>query len=124
MKKIVILSLLISFFFTPLLIAGCKESRNPVLNYFTNAELQYEGKEQKENIMQALTDILTLSEGQLNAKRYSDYTGKEKQWDLKELIKKHFVPDSSKKTLGNNFYHDIKTREVQDEVKKILDKMK
>ena len=106
-------------FFSP----GCKSSENPVLNYFSKAEIQYEDKAQEDNIIQALKDILTLSESELKERRYCDYTGKPGQWDLQTLILRHFVPDNTEKTLGKNFYRDVKTDEVQVEVKKLLDRI-
>ncbi|MCK4251809.1 hypothetical protein KAX97_10195 [candidate division WOR-3 bacterium] len=102
----------------------CKEGENPVASYFENAELQYEGKNQEENIVTALNDILSLSEEQLKAKRYKDYTGKENHWDLPTLICRHFVPDRKGKFLGNNFYHDVKSKVVQEKIKQILERIK
>lgn len=107
----------------PFLCFGCKSSENPVLDYFSKAEIQYEGKEQEDNIIQALKDILTLSESELKEKRYKDYSGKPGQWDLQTLILKHFLPDSPEKTLGKHFYRDVKAEEVQVEVKKLLERI-
>ena len=101
-------------------LTACIKSKNPVLIYLKAAELQYEGKLQKENIITALNDILKLSAEQLKTKKYKDYTGKENKWNLPTLIYRHFVPDAKNKTLGNNFYRDIKSREVQLEIRKII----
>lgn len=103
---------------------GCGKSGNPVANYLENAELQYEGKIQEDNILTALNDILNATEEQLKSKRYKDYTGEEDQWDLPTLIYKHFVPDGKGKTLGNNFYHDVKAEEAQKKITDILKPMK
>lgn len=107
----------------PILVLGCKSNENPVLDYFSKAEIQYEGKEQEDNIIQALKDILSLPESELKEKRYSDYSGKPGQWDLQTLIQKHVVPDSSEKTLGKNFYRDVKAEEVQVEIRKLLERI-
>jgi len=93
------------------------------LNYFNNVELQYKGQIQEENIIAAMNDILNLSEEQLKLKRYKDYSGLENQWDLPTLIYKYFVPDKESKTLGNNFYKDVKAKEVQKQIKKMLDQI-
>ena len=122
-NKATVFSLLLIFLFLGILLIGCSKDENPVLNYFENAELQYEGKVQEENIVTALNDILNLPEEELKAKRYKDYTGKEDQWDLSKLIYRHFVPDKKGKSLGNNFYHDVKSKEVQRQIKKILEKI-
>ena len=113
-------------FFTLLLVAflmiasGCEDTDNMTLSYFQNAELQYEGEVQKENIITALNDILTLPAEELKEKKYKDYTGKENEWSLESLIYNHFVPDKEGKTLGNNFYDDIKKPEAQEKVREIL----
>jgi len=117
-----ICSLLISIFLLTAL-TGCRKAENPVLEYFENVELQYEGKSQEENIIAALNDILNLSESELRTRKYKDYTGKDNQWDLPTLISSHFVPDKSV-SLGNNFYHDVKTNEMQKKIKQILEQMR
>lgn len=104
-------------------LSSCKKPGNPVLNYLENAELQYEGETQEENIVAALKDILSLPELILRAKKYKNYTGKEHQWDLPTLLERHFVPDRKDKSLGDNFYHDVKSEEVQKKIRQILDKI-
>ncbi len=100
------------------------EGKNLVVDYLTTAELQYEGGIQKQNIYAALNDILYLSEQEIRHKRYKDYNGKEEQWDLPTLIYRHFVPSQQGKTLGNNFYRDIKLEDVREQVENIIDKMR
>jgi hypothetical protein len=107
----------------PFIWIKCQSPQNPVLNYLTNAELQYEGAAQKENIANAMHDILSLSEEGLKARKYMDYTGKDNQWDLPTLITRHFVPDKQGKTLGNNFYHDIQLKETKEIVSHILERI-
>lgn len=101
-------------------LTSCKDGENQVLNYFNNVELQYDGRLQEETIIEALNDLLNLSEEQLKLKKYKDYSGLENQWDLPTLIYKYFVPDKESKTLGKNFYKDVKAKEVQERIKKIL----
>lgn len=50
--------------------------------------------------------------------------GRENQCDLPTLIYRHFVLDKKSKSLGENFYHDVKSKEVQEEIKKIVEKLK
>ncbi|MBI4645554.1 MAG: hypothetical protein HY738_02905 [Bacteroidia bacterium] len=94
--------------------------QNSVLAYFENAELQYEGEIQKGNIINALIDAINLPEEDLKIKKYNDYTGKSAQWDLQTLIYRHVIPDAKNKTLGNNFYHDVKSSEVKNIICEIL----
>ncbi len=113
-------NLLLIILFIGIILISCGKDENSVLNYFENAELQYEGIVQEENIITALNDILDLSEEQLRTKTYQDYAGKENQWDLQTLIYKHFVPSGKGKSLGNDFYNDIKTNEVQLKIRWFL----
>lgn len=96
---------------------------NPVADYFDGSEIQAETDAQRQNIAMALNDILNLSENQLKEKRYQDYSGNANQWDLPTLIYRHFVPDAQK-TLGDNFFRDVKEKDAQDQVKKILSTLK
>lgn len=118
-KTITFITVLLILFIIQL--TSCKDSENQVLNYFNNVELQYEDQVQEETILEAMNDILNLSEEQLKLKRYKDYSGLENQWDLPTLIYKYFVPDNESKTLGENFYKDVKAKEVQEQIKIILD---
>jgi hypothetical protein len=119
-SKILITHLILLFL---CFIMVCQKNENQVLNYFINSELQYETNTQKENIITALYDILNLSEEELKQKKYKNYLGQENQWDLPTLIYKHFVPDKQNKHLGDNFYHDIKSKDVKVEIIKTLDKL-
>ena len=94
---------------------------NSVADYLREAQLQYEGEIQKDNIITALNDILNLSAEELMEKKYKDYTGKENQWDLATLIYRHFIPKSPGTTLGDDFFHDLKSAKVQVQVREILD---
>ncbi|MCK4523592.1 hypothetical protein KAU15_01580 [candidate division WOR-3 bacterium] len=113
-------NLLLIILFIGITLMSCGKDENSVQNYLEDAELQYEGIAQEENIITALNDILNLSEEQLKTKTYQDYSGKENEWDLQTLIYKHFVPSEKGKTVGNNFYNDIKTNEVQEKIKWFL----
>ncbi len=106
------------------MLAQCNPAGNPVLTYIKNAEVQYETDLQKENLAAALNDILTLPAGDLKKRKYRDYEGNENRWDLATLIQRHFVPDGAGRTLGDNFYRDVKAKEVQEEVSSILRAMK
>ena len=112
--------ILVSLLFLIFQLPSCKDSDNQVLDYLNNAELQYEGEVQEENLITAMNDILNLSEEQLKLKMYKDYSGKDNQWDLPTLIYKHFVPSKEGKTLGDNFYHDVKAKEVLEKIRQIL----
>jgi hypothetical protein len=104
-----------------MVVPGCRKKNNAVVEYLENAEVQYEGEEQKENIIKALKDALHLPPEILQGKRYRDYQGNENSWDLVEVIYHHFVPDSNKKVLGPNFYYDITSPEGRKKVADILE---
>jgi hypothetical protein len=104
-------------------LGGCRRAVNPVADYLDNAELQCETEAQKQNIMRALNDVLTLSGQELAMRRYEDYTGKADEWDLPTLIHRHFVPDRKGKTLGSRFYTDAASARVQAQVRRILDRL-
>ncbi len=93
-----------------------------VLEFFTNAELQYETESQKESIITALNDILNLnlSVEDMKNKKYPNYTGEENKWDLLTLINRYFVSADQNITLGNDFYTKIKSKEVQEQIEEII----
>ena len=97
--------------------------RNPVLDYLSGAEAQYDSQEQKANIVAALTDALTLSQATLRERRYADYAGNPGQWDLPTLLYRHFVPARQGTTLGHRFYRDVQAREVRARIAEILAQM-
>jgi len=103
--------------------AGQKKNTNPVAMYLKKAELQYEGEVQRDNILDALHDILTLAPKDLKARRYMDYQGSDGRWDLPTLIYRHFVPYKKNRSLGANFYKDVKTTNVQKKVKTFIDEI-
>lgn len=102
------------------MVSGCRRQKNQTIDYLDNAELQYEGTMQKENIVKALRDALHLPPEILKGKRYSDYEGNENVWDLRAVVVHHFVPRSKEKTLGQGFYQDITSEEGKKKVKEIL----
>ena len=98
-------------------------AKNPVLGYLENAEVQFEGEPQRQNLLLALNDALKLSGKELVARRYRDYGGHEGQWDLRTVMERHFMPDRRGKTLGGGFYKDVKARAVQMRIGQILDEL-
>ncbi len=105
-----------------MILSGCTEEKNALSNYLADAELQCEPG-QIENIRTALHDALTLSSEELELKRYEDYSGIPGQWDLRTLFEKHFVPDDPQKSLGENFYIEIKTEKVQNTIQQIVEQL-
>lgn len=100
---------------------GCKRHKNPVVDYLHQVEIQYETEAQKENIINGLRDALHLSPEILQGKRYRDYQGNERAWDLRMLFRHHFVPSSKHKVLGVNFFYDITSEEGRKRVAEILE---
>ncbi len=103
----------------------CRAARdvNPVAGFLKNAELQCEGTTQRDTIMEALNDILVLPEEELRKRRYRDYAGNKNRWDLPTLLTRHFVPDMKGKTLGDDFYRDVRSDATRREVIKIIKRM-
>ena len=99
------------------------EPDNPVYRYLKHSELQCEGNEQKSNVKRALVDIMTLPGHELRCMKYSDFSGVRNKWDLPTLLYRHFTPDNRQRTLGDNFYHDVKEEDVQELVKLIIKKL-
>ena len=104
--------------------SGCRNERNPVVDYLDGAEVQYETEQQKENIINALNDALNLPAAELQGKRYRDYQGSDGQWDLPTVISRHFVPSSPEKHLGQDFYRDITSVAGRNKVADVLELLK
>ena len=95
-------------------------SRNAVLDYLRDAEVQCEGAEQRETIRLALLEMLTLEGRELRSRRYKDYSGKPGQWDAPTLLYRHLVPAAGGRTLGDRFYRDIRSRAVRSRIRELL----
>ena len=67
-------------------------SENPIVEYFTGAELQVETDDQRAVIEQALRDMETLPVAALQEKRYPDYQLTPESWDLPTLLERYYVP--------------------------------
>lgn len=93
---------------------GCqkKSGPNPVLEYLNNSQLKFDNKVQRDNVKEAMMDILTLDKQYLEERRYKDFDGTEGKWDLKMLIENHFIPNKPGLTLGDDFYSDVKSDSV------------
>ncbi|MGA2669377.1 MAG: hypothetical protein ABSF32_10775 [Ignavibacteria bacterium] len=92
---------------------GCQKKENKVLIYLQNSELHFDSKVQRDNVFQAMKDCFIYSEDELKTRRYKDYTGKDGQWDLPQVLSHHFAPKKDGLTLGDDVYHDVKEPEVQ-----------
>jgi len=112
---------LLLFICSPALLAG--QGENPLQGYLENVEVQYENSQQLGNIINALRDALKLPAKELSEKRYCDYTGKAGTWDLRAVLENHFMPDETGKTLGPDFYAQVKTKEVQTRLRQILEEL-
>ncbi len=110
----------IIIFFSLIVLFGC--AQNGVLAYLDNVEMQFE-ESQKDNIICALNDAITLSVEDLKLKRYEDYSGKKEMWDLPTVFLRHFFSDKQR-TLGDSFYMDLKDPLVQNQIREILAKLK
>jgi hypothetical protein len=91
-----------------------------LFNCFENVEIQYETEEQRENILSALNDILYLSVEELKNKKYKNYVGEMNKWDLETLIYRHFISDTKDMKFGDDFYNNLKSKEVQEQVEKLI----
>jgi hypothetical protein len=93
---------------------GCqkKSNYNHVLEYLNNSQLKFDNKIQRDNVKEAMMDILTLDKQYLEERKYKDLEGSEGKWDLKMVIENHFIPNKPGLTLGDNFYDDVKSDSV------------
>lgn len=105
------------------ILLGVKMKENNTAYFFAGIELQYETVAQRGVIMEALNDMLTLSEGDLKKKEYRDCFGNEKKIKIEEVIYSYFVPDNSKKALNANFYQELQTKEVRQFIAKLLNRL-
>jgi hypothetical protein len=88
-------------------------------NFFYKVEVQCDTDFQRKEIIKALNDMLTLDTISLKNKKYSNYNQEGEFWTITELIHKYFVPDDQNKTLGDNFFSEIKKSNVRNILKKI-----
>jgi hypothetical protein len=91
--KLIIKTVSFSLLFM-ILLSGCGKPKgpNPVLYYMKNSNLTYDNKMQRDNIFDAMKDILYLSKDDLKMRRYKDASGYDHKWDLKTLVIFHFKP--------------------------------
>ena len=94
---------------------------NPVSNFLRSAMLNCDTAAQRDTVAAALSDALTLSTKKLKKKKYANDMGKKDSRGLPALLAKYFIPTSAYKSLGKQFYKDIKSDRVQDLLRKILD---
>lgn len=118
--KIKNLIIFLLIFFIVLVSACGKKGGNPVLNYLNNAQLKFDNKIERDNILKACNDGLKLSTSDLKEIKYKDDSGKEDQWSLQTLFNNHFIPDKPGLSWGNNFYEDLKQDSVQVILYKII----
>lgn len=97
---------------------------NKTARYLENVEVQYETEAQKEVIITALNDIMTLEESQLRVQKYPDYTGEESKWTVEEVLQRYFVPDLSSKHIDASFYDEIKKQVTKKQIKRLLEELK
>jgi len=97
---------------------------NNTARFFEGVEIQYETPEQREVIMEALQDMLALSEVKLRAKEYPDFYRKNKTIKIEQVINSFFVADDPKKALNNDFYKELCTETVRKILGELLDKLR
>jgi len=110
-----------------LLFAACgKPPADPdMLRYLDGISVQAEGKA-RDTVIEALGDALRLPAPELARQLYYEPTGTKREWDLKTVFQKHFVP----KDLGTltkvfhkkyDFCAALKAPEVHQRLREILD---
>ncbi|HHU82084.1 MAG TPA: hypothetical protein GXZ26_03690 [Firmicutes bacterium] len=107
-----------------ILLLGGKMKKNNTADFFEGIEIQYETKEQKAVIIEAIEDMLTLDAEDLRKKEYLDYFRKGEKIGIEQVIYSYFVPDDVKKTLGGDFYQELNTKEVKELLTKLLQKLR
>lgn len=91
---------------------------NTVVAFFWNVELRYIVDGQMNDIIQALTDMTTLSASQLQQQRYADFYGSPDEWTLLQLLYAYFVPETEVPL--DRFYMDIEKPESRQIVRQTL----
>ena len=110
-----------------LLAAGCgKPTADPdMMKYLDGITVRAEGKA-RDTVIEALGDALRLPAPALARQLYYEPTGTKREWDLKTVFQKHFVP----KDLGTlakvfhkkyDFCAALKAPEAQQRLREILD---
>jgi hypothetical protein len=117
------ISYILFILFYLVLLSGCEVKKNNTALFFDGVEIQYETEEQGKVIIEALNDMLTLDEEELNNKLYPDCCKTGKTVRIGGVIYSHFVPDSSGKVLNDDFYKELKTEEVREQIEKLLETM-
>jgi hypothetical protein len=102
--RVLLLMILLFIYANPLQAKEMPET----YNFFYNVEVQYETDFQRKEIIKAINDMLTLDTVSLKTKKYSNFNQEAEFWTIEVLIYRYFVPDAQNKTLGDNFYSDIK----------------
>jgi hypothetical protein len=104
-------------------LCGCGGQPNQLAAFLEDAELQCETEAQRCNLCHAFQDMLDLTPEQLRERRYCDYTGQPGRWDLPTLLSRHFVPGAKQHSMGPRFYDEVKSADVQRQVKRFLDQL-
>lgn len=110
----------IFFLLSLLLLNSCTTKENKLSQYLENVEIHYENDSQKAVIIEVLHDLATLPPNQLKQKKYPNYTGKVEQWDCTTVLSKYFVPDHSSKKLSEDFYHELQSNIVQQQIRVLI----
>jgi hypothetical protein len=113
--RIILMAILLYIYANPL---QAKEM-SQTYNFFYNVEVQCETDFERKEIIRALNYMLTLDIVSLKNKKYSNYNQEGEFWTITELIHKYFVPDAQNKTVGDNFFSEIKKSNVRNILKKI-----
>ena len=123
-RRIVESLLILLIVLIAMLLLGGTMEENKTAHFFEGIEIQCETAEQREIIIEALNDMLTLSENELKKKEYPDTFRKGGRINIQQVIYSYFVPDDSKKSLDYNFYKELRTKEVRELIVKLLDKLR
>ncbi|MDR3323404.1 MAG: hypothetical protein LBS89_04275 [Zoogloeaceae bacterium] len=95
-------------------------SENLVVQFFLDAELQVETREQLREVKKALRDLRSLPVGTLRARRYANYALEPDQWPLGALLKHYYLSANFTDTDSLRFYQDSKKPAAQILLKKKL----
>ncbi len=95
--------------------------RNPVVEYFRNAEIQTETNKQQEQVIAVLTDLSERSASSIRERRYADDDGNAGKWTAFLVVKRHIVPARPTRLTEEMLYRDVERTDVRSAVRQALE---
>ncbi len=97
-------------------------SKNVIVAFFDEAELQIETDDQRQVLMQALNDMLKLYPDELRKKRYANYQLEPEKWTLAEVLS-HYYYARTPIEFADLLIEETTSDKSKDAIKKALVKL-